>query len=185
MRVGVIKKRQIIKKVIIFSLFVYMGWFLKGRLTPQMPMMGAMGAGEPSVLTTHVEQKNIAPQKSYIGKVEAINAVSLKPQVTGYVEKVLFKEGSLVNAGDILLIIEQKKYLAMVDLRQAELDQAKANLVRIEKDYKRQVSLNKQKFASDAKLDIAQSDLLQAKASVKQAQANLELAKIDLDYTET
>lgn len=183
MKLGKVSNRKIIKQTAILLLCVSVGWYLKGKLTPQMPMM--MGAaGDTYVLTQQVIEQNISPKKSYIGHVEAIKTVDLRPQVTGYVEKVLFQEGSLVNEGDILFIIEQKRYLANIELREAELSKAKANLVRIEKDYKRQASLNKQKFASEAKLDIAYSDLLQAKAAIKQAEANLELAKIDLDYTE-
>lgn len=183
MKLGKVSNRKIIKQVVILILCVACGWYLKAKLTPQMPMM--MGAGgDPYVLIQAIEQQNISPKKSYIGHVEAIKSVDLTPQVTGYVEKVLFQEGSLVNEGDILFIIEQKRYIATVELREAELAKAQANLVRIEKDYKRQASLNKQQFASEAKLDIAYSDLLQAKAAIKQAQANLDLAKIDLDYTE-
>lgn len=183
MQVGKLKNRTIIRQTILLILCGAIGWYLKGRLTPQMPpMMGAQG--EPYVLVQTIESKSINPQQNYIGHVEAVKSVNLKPQVTGYVEKVLFQEGSLVNEGEILFVIEQKRYLANVELREAELSKAKANLVRIEKDYKRQVSLNKQKFASEAKLDIAESDLLQAKAAIKQAQANLDLAKIDMDYTE-
>ena len=146
-------------------------------------MMG-MTAGDPYVLVQQVEQKNISPKKSYIGHVEAINAVDLRPQVTGYVEKVLFQEGSLVNAGEILFVIEQKRYLATLELREAELASAKANLVKTERDYKRQKSLSSQNYASKATLDTSESNYLQAKAAVKQAEANLELAKIDMGYTE-
>lgn len=183
MKLGKVSNRKIIKQVVILILCVACGWYLKAKLTPQIPMM--MGAGgDPYVLIQAVEQQDISPKKSFIGHVEAIKSVDLTPQVTGYVEKVLFQEGSQVNEGDILFIIEQKRYIATVELREAELAKAQANLVRIEKDYKRQASLNKQQFASEAKLDIAYSDLLQAKAAIKQAQANLDLAKIDLDYTE-
>jgi len=184
MRVGTIHKRTIIRQVVILGACVAFGWFLKGRLTPQMGGMGGMGGGTPYVLTQKLSTRNIAPKQNYIGHVEAIKSVNLKPQVTGYVEKVLFQEGSLVNEGDILFIIEQKRYLANVELRQAELDSAKANLVRAERDYKRQKSLSKENYASKATLDTSESAYLQAKAAVAQAQANLELAKIDLDYTE-
>lgn len=184
MRVGKLKNRVIIKQVLILLLCVAFGWFLKGRLTPQMPMMGGMGGGEPYVLIQKVKTQNISPKKSYIGHVEAIKSVDLRPQVTGYVEKVLFQEGSLVQEGDILFIIEQKRYIANVELRQAELASAKANLVRAERDFKRQTSLSKQNYASKATLDTSESNYLQAKAAVAQAEANLELAKIDLDYTE-
>lgn len=184
MQVGKLKNRTIIRQVIILFLCGTIGWYLKGKLTPQMPMSMGGAGGEPYVLVQNLEETDISIKQSYIGHVEAIKSVNLQPQVTGYVEKVLFQEGSLVNEGDILFIIEQKRYIATVELREAELAKAKANLVRIEKDYKRQASLNKQQFASEAKLDIAYSDLLQAKAAIKQAQANLDLAKIDLDYTE-
>lgn len=184
MQVTKIQKRTIFRKVLVLALCVAAGWYLKARLTPQMPNMAAMSGGTPSVLIKQVTQTNIAPKKSYIARVEAIKSVDLKPQISGYVEKVLFQEGSLVNEGDILFIIEQKRYLANVELRQAELASAKASLVRAERDYNRQKSLSKQNYASKATLDTSESNYLQAKAAVAQAQANLELAKIDLDYTE-
>ena len=177
----IVKKRTIIKNVIIFICAV--GWYLKGRLTPQAQMMGMMGGGVPVVVTDKAVMENVAPRKNYIGHVEAIKSVSLRPQITGYVEKVLFQEGSFVQEGDILFVIEQQRYIANLELAEAALAKAKANLVKVEKDYKRQVSLNKQKFASEATLDNARNELASAKAAVKQAQANLDLAKIDVDYT--
>ena len=69
-------------------------------------------------------------------------------------------------------------------MRKAELDKAKASFTQLEKEYKRQKSLNQQKFASESKLDEAYSNMLQAQADVKQAEANYELAKIDLEHTE-
>lgn len=179
-----IRNRVIIRNVVIFGLCAYFGWFLKGRLTPSGAMMGAGAGGEPYVLVQELETRNVAPKKSFIGHVEAIKSVNLQPQVTGYVEKVLFQEGSLVQEGDLLFVIEQKRYIANVELRQAELDSAKASLVRAERDFRRQTSLSKENYASKATLDTAESAYLQAKAAVAQAQANLSLAKIDLDYTE-
>ena len=183
MQVGTISKRTIIRRTAVMLLCGAAGWYLKAKLTPQMPMMG-MNMGDPYVLVQQVQQQDISPQKSYIGHVQAINAVDLRPQVTGYVEKVLFQEGSLVKEGDILFVIEQKRYLATLELREAELESAKASLVRAERDYKRQKSLSSQNYASKATLDTSESNYLQAKAAVKQAEANLELAKIDMGYTE-
>ena len=184
MRVGKLQKRVIIRQVVILGLCVGFGWFLKAKLTPPATGMGMMGGGTPYVLVQQLETRNIAPKKTFIGHVEAIKSVNLMPQITGYVEKVLFEEGSFVNEGDILFVIEQERYLANVSLREAELASAKANLVRAERDYKRQSSLSKQNYASKATLDTAESTYLQAKAEVAQAQANLDLAKIDLGYTE-
>ena len=184
MLVGKLQKRVIIRQVVVLGLCVGFGWFLKAKLTPPATGMGMMGGGTPYVLVQQLETRNIAPKKTFIGHVEPIKSVNLMPQITGYVEKVLFEEGSFVNEGDILFVIEQERYLANVSLREAELASAKANLVRAERDYKRQSSLSKQNYASKATLDTAESTYLQAKAAVAQAQANLDLAKIDLGYTE-
>lgn len=183
MQVTKVKKRIIIRKTLFILLCVSAGWYLKARLTPQSGGMAIRG-GEPSVLVEEIKPSDVSPKRTYVGVVEPIKHVNLRPQVSGYVEKVLFSEGSYVEQGDLLFVIEQKRYIATVQLREAELSKAKANLVKVEKDYNRQVSLNKQNYASDAKLEQSNSDLLQAKALVKQAEANLDLAKIDMDYTE-
>lgn len=184
MQVGKLKNRVIIKRVVVFLLCGAAGWYLKGRLTPPAANMSAMGGGVPYVLMQQLETRDISPKKTFIGHVEPIKSVNLMPQITGYVEKVLFEEGSFVNEGDILFVIEQERYIANVELRQAELESAEANLVKTERDYKRQSSLSKQNYASKATLDTAESSYLQAKAAVAQAKANLDLAKIDLGYTE-
>ena len=180
---SVVTKKTILTHLAIYLMCGAAGWYLKGRLTPQAGMMGMMGGGTPFVLTDKATLENVAPRKDFIGHVEAIKSVDLHPQVTGYVEKVLFEEGSFVQEGDILFIIEQQRYMANLSLAEADLAKAQANLVKVEKDYKRQVELNKQKYASDATLDSSQNNLSAARAAVKQAKANLELAKINVGYT--
>ena len=177
------KKRTIIKNLVILLLCGAAGWYLRGRLTPQATMMGMMGGGTPYVVTDKATLENVAPRKDFIGHVEAIKSVDLRPQITGYVEKVLFKEGSFVQEGDILFVIEQQRYMANLELAEADLAKAKANLIKVEKDYKRQISLNKEKYASESAVDTARNNLAAAQAAVKQAQANLDLAKINVGYT--
>lgn len=183
MKLPNIQKRTIIKNTIICALLVGFGWYLKGRLTPQMPMGMGMRA-DPYVLTQTVDVVDIAPSKTFIGIVEALESVDVKPRVTGPIVKVSFTEGGLVNKDDILFTIDQDKYKATVDLRSAELAKAQAALKQVTREYERQKSLNKQKFASEATLETAESKYLQAQADIKQAKANLDLAKLDLEYTE-
>lgn len=182
MKVGKVSNRKILKQTALLLLCVGAGWYLKAKMTPSMSGMAGMNR-EAFVLIQGLEEADISAKQSYIGHVEAIKSVNIIPQVSGYVEKVLFQEGSFVEEGDILFIIEQKKYQATVDLRKAELESAKANLVRAERDFKRQAQLSKQNYASKATFDTAESSYLQAKAAVAQAEANLELAEIDLGYT--
>ena len=157
------------------------GWYLKGRFSPS-GAGGYMG-GEVYVLAQKTASGDITQADNKISYVEAINEVSLLPKVTGTIEKVLFKEGSLVNEGDVLFEIEPDKYQAAYDLAKAQLDSANANLVKAERDYNRQVKLTDQKFASKATFDMAESAYLQAKAAVEEAKAGLDVATLDLDYT--
>lgn len=184
MQVVQVKKRRIIFNFVVIILCISIGWYLKTKLTPSTGgMMGSAG-GVPHVLVEEVVKTDVSPQKKYIASVEPIKSVNLIPQVSGYIDKVLFQEGSIVKEGDILFVIEQDRYIANVDLSKASLASAKANLVKTERDYNRQKALSSQNYASKSTLDTAESAYLQAKASVAQAKANLELALIDMEHTE-
>ena len=173
---------EISKRIIVILLLVALGWYLKGRLSPSTGMNG-YGMGEIYVLAQKAENKDISSFSSKISYIEAINDVNILSQVTGTVEKIMFKEGSLVSEGDILFEIDSSKYQAAYDLAKAHLDSANANYVKAERDYNRQVKLSNEKFASKATFDMAESAYLQAKAAVEEAQASLDLAAIDLDHT--
>jgi membrane fusion protein (multidrug efflux system) len=173
--------KQLLIRLGIVILCVAFGWYLKGRLSPAMNMMG-MG-GETYILAKKAQNKNIASLTNKISYIEAINEVSVLPQVTGTIEAVLFEEGSLVKEGDVLFEIDAVKYQAAYDLAKAKLDSAQANLVKAERDYNRQVKLSNEKFASKATFDTSESAYLQAKAAVEEASANLDVAQKDLDET--
>ncbi len=173
----------IAKRLLIGLLLISVGWYLKGRLSPSGGM-GMYGMGEVYILAQKAQNKDISSFNNKISYIEAINEVNLLSQVTGTVENILFKEGSLVKEGDVLLEIDPSKYQAAFDLAQARLDAAQANLVKAERDYNRQVKLSDEKFASKATFDSSESAYLQAKAAVEEAKANLDVATIDLDNTQ-
>ena len=97
---------------------------------------------------------------------------------------MLFQDGSLVQEGDVLFIIDQKRYKAAVSSAEAALDKANASLKQIQSDYKRELALYTDHMLSQADLELSESNLANAKANVKAAQAALDLAKLDLEYTE-
>jgi len=174
--------KEISKRIVLFILCVSIGWYLKGRLSPSGQMPG-FGMGETYILASKAQNKEISTFNNKISYIEAINEVSILPQVTGTIEKILFEEGSIVKEGDVLFEIDPSKYQAAYDLAKAKLDSAKANLVKAERDYERQVKLSDEKFASKATFDSSESAYLQAKAAVEEAKANLDVAAIDLDNT--
>ena len=159
------------------------GFVIKGKLSSGGQMQFC-GAGQTSVLTQTLHKRPVAIGKTFIAKVEAINASDVTPQVSGYIDQVLFKDGSFVKEGDVLFIIDQARYKAAVTAAEAALDKAIASEKQIASDYNRELSLYKEKMLSQADLELAESNLANAKANVKAAQASLDLAKLDLEYTE-
>jgi RND family efflux transporter MFP subunit len=165
------------------------GWFLRAIIIPSGPPAGMMGgmmkgqSGPAQVEVKEVAKRLCEPPKEYVGHVESIEDVALKAQVDGYIDRVHFKEGSIVNKGDLLFTIEQDRYKAKVDLSEANLEKAKANLVRAEKYLERLRNADDRSIVQ-ADLDTAESDMLGARAEVEQAKADLKLARINLGYTQ-
>lgn len=173
-----------IKYLLLIAVGAAVGFFVKGKFFSNAGQMGFGGAGQASVLVKTLEKKPVALGKNFIARVEAINASDVVPQVSGYIDQVLFADGSLVQEGDVLFIIDQKRYKAAVSSAEANLDKAKASLKQIQSDYNRELALYNDHMLSKADLELAESNLANAKANVKAAQAALDLAKLDLEYTE-
>lgn len=170
-----------------FSLFILwsiacigIGYGIQTTTRPAAPQLSNLSG--PYVVTGKPVQKDIRSYKSFIAVVEPINEVNIKPQVSGIIDDVLFENGSYVKEGDVLFVIDKRKYEANVQSAQADLDKANANVVQIQNDYNRQLKLYKDKFLPKAELEVAESNLAQAKAVVQQATANLKLAQLDLEY---
>ena len=116
-----------------------------------------------------------------IGKVKAKELALVRPQVSGIIEKQLFKEGSFVKQGDILYKIDSATYKATLNQSLALLNSAKASLISAEAKSKRATELLKFDGISKQEADEIKASYLQAKALVEQRDAELENAKIDLN----
>ncbi|HRR32730.1 MAG TPA: efflux RND transporter periplasmic adaptor subunit [Kiritimatiellia bacterium] len=168
---------------------LWLGWMARA-LVPQKPvgespslaaMLGGAG-GPPSVAVYTVEEAEVNPPSTYIGRIEPIQDVELRAQVSGYIKHVHFKEGSHVKAGDLLFTIDPEQYEARVAVRKAEIGQAEAALDRAER-YLSRLERSDTRAITQADLDTARSDVAQGRAAVKQAIANLALAEFELKHT--
>ena len=119
-----------------------------------------------------------------IGKVKAKELALVRPQVSGIIEKQLFKEGSFVKQGDILYKIDSATYKATLNQSLALLNSAKASLISAEAKSKRATELLKFDGISKQEADEIKASYLQAKALVEQRVAELENSKIDLNRCE-
>ena len=144
----------------------------------------AMMGGPTTVLAKTLSPEPYAKGKTFIARVEAINASDVTPQVSGYIDQVLFQDGSFVKEGQVLFVIDQARYKAAVSSAEAALERTKAVLKQVESDYHREQSLYDENMLSKADLELAESALATAQANVKAAQASLDLAKLDLQYTQ-
>jgi len=177
------RKGRIIKIAAVIAIAALIGFTVKNHFESSAAAKKAnIQPPVPTVILYEVSEKNLSPSRSFIGKVEAIQSVSLKSQVTGEIKNVNFKEGSFVKAGQLLFTIDSSQYQATVDLRRAELQQAEAALIKAEK-YLVRVKAADKRSISASDIDTAESTFLQAKASVSQAKAVLKLAEIDLSHT--
>ena len=178
-----------VKYFVFFVVALGAGFFIHGFISPSgggAPAGATMQMPEAppaSVIAVKIAQQPLDVQQEYIASVEPVQEVYVRSEVPGYIDKVHFREGSMVKAGDLLLTIDQEQYVARVNMRKAELASAQAELVRSEKYLKRMQEVS-HRSVSETEIDTAESQNLKAQASLKQAQANLELAEIDLKYSQ-
>lgn len=150
-------------------------------LTSVLPW-NAVAGPSPLVTVAAVTEQDVNPPAEYVGHVEAIQSVDLRARVEGFLEQVKFKEGSGVNADDLLYVIEQAPYQAKVDADRARVAQAKATLTKA-KQYLQRVRAVSSGLVSATDIDDAVAEELRAKAQLQEAKANLELSELDLRYT--
>jgi len=140
-------------------------------------------APPPGVLVAEVAMRQISETVEYVGQTVAVNDVSLRAQVSGYLLKKTFDEGQDVEKGAELFTIDPALYEAGVAAAAGAVAEAKAEVSRTDKDLKRYRTLIKSQSISQQQLDKAEVELLQASANLKTVEAQLLRAKIDLSYT--
>lgn len=117
------------------------------------------------------------------GRTSAFRVAEVRPQVSGIVLKRLFEEGSEVKAGQQLYLIDPATYQAAVQSAQADLAKARANLKSVEAKATRYADLVKINAVSRQDYDDVVASLDQAKAEIMVAQAAVDTARINLNYT--
>lgn len=137
----------------------------------------------PKVPVITVESQSADVYKEYAGRTEANRHVEVRAQVDGIVEKQEYTEGARVEKGDPLFRIDPRPFEAAVHEAEADLTSARATLAAAQRDWRRINSLFDRGVASEKQRDDARSALETAQAGVKVAEAKLESARINLDYT--
>lgn len=138
----------------------------------------------PPVTIAQPLQQTVTNFHEETGTTEAVDRVEIRARVQGFLEQIQFEEGSDVEEGTVLYVIEQRLYKANVASARAALSAAKVALEKAEIEYKRQESLFKENATSERNVVAAKAERDGARADVEAAEANLDRAEIELDYTE-
>ena len=138
----------------------------------------------PTVTIAPVEQKEIVERDEFTGRIEPVESVEIRPRVSGYIQEVKFQSGQLVKKGDLLFQIDPRWHQAAFEQREAEFQQAKSHFENARREADRTPQLLTNNAISLEESDARQSRFQEAKSAMLAAQAGLDSARLDLEYTQ-
>ncbi len=137
----------------------------------------------PQVTVANPIVSEVTDWDEFTGRLYAVESVEVRPRVDGYIESVNFTEGSLVKKGDLLYVIDPRPYKAILDQAKAELARAKAAQQLAETELLRAERLFKTRVMPEEELDSRRNQKLASIASVQAAQAAVEAAQLNIEFT--
>src|SRR5271167_3521319 len=140
--------------------------------------------GPPAVGVVRAENQQITQTNEFIGRIQSIGRVALVARVSAYLEKRAFVEGAEVKKGDLLYLLEQPPFQAQVDADKANVEQLDAQHTYAAKQLERNQYLLKTPAGQQQTVDQDLSNERSLAAQVASAKAQLEIAEINLGYTE-
>src|SRR5262245_28983608 len=138
----------------------------------------------PAVTVATPVKRTVVDYDEYVGRFTAINAVEVRARVSGYLDKVHFKDGQIVKQGDLLFTIDKRPFQNSLDQARANLVQAQSNLAFTESDYTRGQQLVRDKTITEQTFEQRAQAFRNAKASVANAEAAVRQAELDLEFTD-
>jgi RND family efflux transporter MFP subunit len=137
----------------------------------------------PEVEVATVVQKDVPIFSEWVATLDGYVNAQIQPQVTGYIIRQTFKEGSFVSKGQMLFQIDPRPFQALLDQANAQLAQTQAQLAKTQMDVDRDTPLAKAHAIAQSQLDNDIQANRAAAAAVKAADAQVEQADLNLDFT--
>jgi RND family efflux transporter MFP subunit len=142
-----------------------------------------VSSGPPEVLVTEVIQKEVPMIRQWVGTLNGSENADVRARTTGYLQKRAYQEGGYIKQGDLLFEIDPRPFVAALDQAKSQLQEAQATLLGVELDAKRAKELFQGKVISEQEYTNKTQDYQTKLAAVAAAQAALESAQLNLDYT--
>jgi RND family efflux transporter MFP subunit len=137
----------------------------------------------PQVTAAVAISRKVTEFDEFTGRFEAVERVEVRPRVSGYIASVNFVDGNEVKKGDVLFVIDPRPYVAERDKARAQLSQARSQLVLAKSERERATKLLGQHAISQEEFDTRTAGSEQAQANVEAAQAALDAAALNLEFT--
>jgi RND family efflux transporter MFP subunit len=137
----------------------------------------------PKVTVSQPVRESVTDYLELNGNTQAINTVQLTARVEGYLDGVYFKDGDIVKKDQLLFLIQQNTYFAMLQQAEGNVLNQKALLEHAKTEFARYAKLYEQKAAADTDVTNWRNQLDTAKAGLISAEAQRDLAKLNLGYT--
>ena len=137
----------------------------------------------PAVNAADVVVKSISQWDSFNGRIEAVESVQLRPRVSGYIDKVNYTDGQEVKKGEVLFTIDDRTYRAALEQAQATLTRAKTQASLARSEANRTDKLVNTNVVSREEWEQRRSAAAQAQADIRAAQAAVDAAQLNLDFT--
>jgi len=138
----------------------------------------------PTVAVAKPIKRTVFDFDEYVGRFTAINSVEVRARVSGYLDKLHFKDGQLVKQGDLLFTIDKRPFQNTLDQARANLAQAQSTVAYTEADYTRGQALVRDKTITVQTFEQRAQAFRNAKASVTANEAAVRQAELDLEFTE-
>ncbi|HGS7000113.1 TPA: efflux RND transporter periplasmic adaptor subunit, partial [Klebsiella pneumoniae] len=137
----------------------------------------------PAVSAADVVVKPVSQWDSFNGRIEAVESVQLRPRVSGYIDKVNYTDGQEVKKGEVLFTIDDRTYRAALEQAQAELSRSKTQASLARSEAGRTDKLVNTNVVSREEWEQRRSAAVQAQADMRAAQAAVDAAQLNLDFT--
>ena len=137
-----------------------------------------------AVAVARAVQQDVALWDEFSGRLEAVQRVDIRPRVAGAVQAVHFREGALVNKGDLLFTLDAAPFAADVDRAQAQVVAAQARLSYTHSEMERSTRLWEERAIAQREHDERVNAQREADANLRAAQAALQTARLNLGYTQ-
>jgi RND family efflux transporter MFP subunit len=147
------------------------------------PPQAAMEMPPPQVTVANPLLLKVSDWDEFTGRIHAVESVEVRPRVSGYLQSVNFTEGSIVNKGDLLYVIDPRPYQAILEQARADVVRAKAALDLAENDLARAERLYQSRAISEEELDSRSNQKREALASLEAAKAAVTAAELNVEFT--